>query len=125
MSVGSPQGDEAFAERRPRCWPATGPGAACSVAAGTPESVRAVSSRLSSADEGEEGVDLGGEQRGLLPRREVAAALGLAPVADVRESPLRPAPRGPLELVREDAAAGGGVDEVARLERALEPAGDV
>jgi hypothetical protein len=38
----------------------------------------------------------------------VAAALGLAPVANVGESALGPATRGALELVREDAAAGGG-----------------
>src|SRR3954468_177365 len=72
-----------------------------------------------------EGLYLLGEQRRLLEGGEVAAAVRLAPVADVAEALFGPAPAWALELVGEDRAAGGDVDEVAWLERALEPACDV
>ena len=47
--------------------------------------------RSASADQPEERADLFDEQRRLLERREVPAAGGLVPVADVGEAPLRPA----------------------------------
>ena len=52
--------------------------------------------------------------RGLLERGEVPAALGLVPVPDVREAPLGPAARRPLQLLREHRAAGRHVDRRAR-----------
>ena len=58
-----------------------------------------------------------GQDRGLLERGEVAAAVELVPVADVGEAPLRPAPRGPRDLPREDRAPGGHVDDAGPARR--------
>src|SRR5688500_20404747 len=81
--------------------------------------------RRGSADAREERRDLGRERLRLLERREVPAAPGLAPVADVGEARGGLGAGRALELVREDRAAGGRIDAVARLERPLEPAGHV
>src|SRR5689334_7523210 len=58
------------------------------------------------------GADFAGEQAGLFPGGEVAAAAGLVPVHDVGEAALGPAARGPGHLLGEDAAAGRDGDGV-------------
>jgi hypothetical protein len=55
----------------------------------------------------------------------VAAAVGLAPVTDVGKALLGFGACRALQLVGEDAAARGGVDDVAFLQWAFQPAGDI
>jgi hypothetical protein len=68
-----------------------------------------------SAHEPEERADLVDEEVRLLEGGEVAAGVGLAPVADVGEAPLGPAARRSLELLGEDRTAGGNRDGVIGL----------
>src|SRR3954469_22198592 len=65
----------------------------------------------------EERAQLIDKQLGLLECGEVAAAIRLVPVADVREAPLGPSPRRALELMRKDGAAGWNRHTVARAGR--------
>src|SRR2546428_13835124 len=60
-----------------------------------------------------------GEERRLFPRREVPAFVVLLVVDQVGIRPLRPAPRGRIELVGEDAHGhrDGGVDALDGEER--------
>src|SRR5207253_4528274 len=60
-----------------------------------------------------DGADFAGEQAGLFPGGEVAAAAGLVPVHDVGEATLGPAAGGPRYLFGEDAAPGRDGDDIA------------
>ena len=72
-----------------------------------------------STDETEERAHLVHEQFWLLERGEVAASFGLVPVPDIDEPFLRPSTGWTLELLREDRAPSGNVDDVS--DRARDP----
>src|SRR5438132_7781632 len=55
------------------------------------------------AERFERGPELGGEELGLLPRREVAALVELVVMDELGIGALRPAPRGRIDLVWKDA----------------------